>query len=134
VTTAYVDSSVLLTIALAQFGHDVLAERLAGFDKIYSSNLLEAEFTAALRREGAPDGGALTRRISWVLPDRALSQEIRTVMAGGYLRGADLWHLACALYLSPDPRELVFLTVDQQQAAIAAAVGFAGQDPWVSTG
>jgi hypothetical protein len=29
-----------------------------------------------------------------------------------------------ALYLSPDPRELVFLTIDRQQARVADALGF----------
>ncbi len=132
-TSVYVDSSVLLTIALTQPGHDTLAEHLAVFDRIYSSNLLEAEIASALHREGAPNDGALTRRISWVLPDRSLGPEIRAVLGTGYLRGADLWHLACALFLSPEPRELAFVTVDHQQAAVAAALGFPIDDPGVQT-
>ena len=127
-TIAYVDSSVLVTIGLAQLGHDALAERMAGFDEVYSSNLLEAEVASALHREGVPDDGSLTRRISWVLPDRRLNPEIRSVLVAGYLRGADLWHLACALYVSPDPRELAFLTMDRPQAAVAVALGFPGRE------
>lgn len=125
-TVAYVDTSCLVAVAFAEPGHEGLAARLAMIDRLHSSNLTEAELCAALSRKGAVDDGSVTRRISWVLPDRSLGPEIRSVLAAGYLRGADLWHLACALYLSPDPRELLFVTVDQQQAAVAAAMGFAG--------
>ncbi len=125
-TAAYVDSSVLVTIAFAQAGHAALAERLAGIDELYSANLLEAEVCAALHREGVADDGSITRRFSWVLPQRPLGPEIRSVLTAGYARGADLWHLACALYLSPDPRELPFLTFDERQAHVAAAIGFPG--------
>ena len=58
-------------------------------------------------------------------PDRALTVEIEAVLDAAHLRGAEAWHLACALYLSPDPRELAFLTMDRQQARVAAALGFA---------
>lgn len=125
----YVDSSCLVAIAFAVPGYERLAARLEAFDQIYSSNLLEAELRAALQREGIASDGAFLERISWVVPDRALSAEIGTVLAAGYLRGADLWHLACALFLSPEPRELPFLTVDRQQAAVAATIGFPEVDP-----
>lgn len=42
----------------------------------------------------------------------------------GYLRGADLWHVACALYLVEDAPELSFLTRDERQSAVAEALGF----------
>ena len=125
----YVDSSCLVAIAFAEPGYGALAARLEAFDQLYSSNLLEAELRAAFQREGVAGDGGLLERLSWVLPDRALGVEIRNVLAAGYLRGADLWHVACALYLSPDPRELAFLTVDQQQAEVAATVGFPGMEP-----
>ena len=128
----YVDSSCLVAVAFAEPGYEALVTRLEAFDGLYSSNLLEAELRAAFQREGVAGDGALLERLSWVLPDRALSVEIGNVLAAGYLRGADLWHVACALYLSPDPRELAFLTVDQQQAAVAAIIGFPGTDPEAS--
>jgi hypothetical protein len=56
-------------------------------------------------------------------PDRTLTAEIETVLDAGPVRGADAWHLACALYLSPAPRELAFLTMDRQQARVAEALG-----------
>ena len=42
----------------------------------------------------------------------------------GYLRGADLWHVATALYVSPQARNLSFATLDARQNAVAAALGF----------
>lgn len=126
----YVDSSSLVSVAFREPGHEVVVARLEALDLIVSSNLLEAELRAALAREGVTDERTILGRVSWLLPDRALSAEIGDVLAVGYLRGADLWHLACALYLSPDPRELTFVTLDQQQAAVALALGFrvAGPD------
>lgn len=120
----YVDTSYLVAIAFAEPAHQALVDRLEGLDLLYSSNLLEAELLAAFKREKVDDDGAILGRISWVLPDRPLSSEIRSVLSAGNLRGADLWHLACALYLSPDPRELAFLTVDRARAGVAAGMGF----------
>jgi hypothetical protein len=57
-------------------------------DLIVSSNLLEAEPRATLAREGVADEGTLLGRVSWLLPDRPLSAEIRDVLAAGPLRGA----------------------------------------------
>jgi predicted nucleic acid-binding protein len=124
VSTAYVDSSCLVAIALAEPGHEVVAARLGEFDRVVSSNLLEAEFLAALAREGVDYEQPVPGRMSWLTPDRPLSAEIRTTLAAGRLRGADLWHLSCALYLSPNPRELTFMTLDQHQAWVAASLGF----------
>lgn len=120
----YVDSSCLIAVAFGEPGYEAIVARIRDLDRIYSSNLLEAELRAAFRREGVADEIAFLGRLSWVLPDRRLSQEIGTVLATGYVRGADLWHLACALFLSPDPGELAFLTLDQRQGAIAAELGF----------
>jgi hypothetical protein len=119
----------LVAVAFGEPGYEALVARLESFDQLYSSNLLEAEVRAAFQREGVAVDGTLLERLSWVLPDRALSVEIGTVLEAGYLRGADLWHVACALFLSADPRELAFLTVDEQQAAVAATIGFPGTDP-----
>ena len=41
-----------------------------------------------------------------------------------FLRGADLWHLACACYLAPDPKDLDFLTANERQQEIAKELGF----------
>jgi hypothetical protein len=47
------------------------------------------------------------------------------LLDAGYVRGADCWHLATALYLAPDAGDLVFLTLDLRQRAVAKTLGFA---------
>lgn len=92
--------------------------------RLRSADLLEAELRAALRREDAPSDAPLLNRVSWVSPQRPLSSEITVILGAGRLRGADLWHLACALYLAPSPRDLSFLTLDTRQGAVAEKLGF----------
>lgn len=121
---AYVDTSALVAVAFDEPGSRELAGRLEAFDGLYSSNLLEAELRAAFLREGVAADADLLTWIDWVLPDRPLSREIGQAQAAGYVRGADLWHLACALYLADSPRDLAFVTLDGRQGEIAAALGF----------
>jgi predicted nucleic acid-binding protein len=128
-TIAFIDTSCLVAVAFSEPGHEAVASRLEGLDQVFASTLLEAELRAALRREGVDDDDRLLAGLSWVLPDRRLTQEIDAILDAGPLRGADAWHVACALYLSPDPRELRFLTLDERQGAVAAALGFPGLDP-----
>lgn len=123
-TVGYVDSSCLVAIAFAEPGHELVAAHLARHDQIVSSNLLEAEYRSALSREGVMPDGPVPGRISWAMPHRPLSPEIQAVLEAGQLRGADLWHLACALYISPDPHDLAFLTLNLHQAWVAASLGF----------
>ncbi|MBN2497874.1 MAG: PIN domain-containing protein [Deltaproteobacteria bacterium] len=123
---AYVDSSCLVSIAFSEPGSAALRRRLRGFDRLLSSGLLEAELRAVLAREGVEtDPKALLASLWWVHPDRPLSEEIDRVLACGSVRGADLWHLACALLLAADPAEIAFLTLDRRQAEIARHLGFA---------
>lgn len=122
---AYVDTSCLVAIALDEPGAGALAERLVAHDQLFSSNLLEAELRSALVREGIAEGGDdLLSWITWVMPNRPLSDELRQVMAQGRLKGADLWHLACALFLAKDSRELVLESLDKRQLTVGAALGF----------
>ena len=46
------------------------------------------------------------------------------VLETGYIRGADLGHLATALYISPEPHRMSFITFDQQQKTRATQLGF----------
>ena len=123
-SVAYVDTSAIVAIAFAEKGADSLATKLAGFSRLVSSNLLEAELRAACRREGQPAPVHLLARIGWILTHRPLSPEIKTALEAGRLRGADLWHVASALYAAPEPGALAFVTLDRQQAEVAAALGF----------
>jgi uncharacterized protein with PIN domain len=122
---AYVDSSCLVAIAFDEPGARKLAARLRRFDRLFSSNLLEAELRSALSREGV-DGRAqdLLSWIAWIYPNRPLTAEYARIAAAGFLKGADLWHLANALFLSPDAEDLSFLTLDTRQAEIAGRLGF----------
>jgi predicted nucleic acid-binding protein len=121
---AYVDTSVLVAILFDEPGGKAAATRLARYDEVFSSNLLEAELAAVCAREKAEMPVELRTSISWILPDRALSDEIAVTLAAGYVRGADLWHLACALYLAEDPGAIAFLTLDERQREVAKKMGF----------
>ena len=126
---AYVDTSCLVALAFGEPGAEQLARRLQTCQRLFACNLLEAEFRAALKRERiGQDGLRLLQGFTWILPDRSLGEEMSRVLAAGYLRGADLWHLACALYLEPQPRELAFYSLDKAQAAVARSLGFPGQE------
>lgn len=122
---AYVDTSCLVAIAFGERGGTALARRLAAFDTLVASNLLEAELRAAFHREDADGAEQWLDTISWVSPDRPLSAEIAAVLASGYAGGADCWHLAVALYLSPEPSDIHFVTLDARQGKVAKALGFA---------
>lgn len=75
-------------------------------------------------RERSASTPALFKGISWVIPDRPLHAEIARVLEAGYVRGADCWHLASALYLAREPEALIFLTLDMRQLAVARKLGF----------
>ena len=106
-------------------GYRSVLNLLGQYDRLFSSNLLEAELRSALRREAleAPDRGVLGH-IVWVLPNRPLAREIADVLEVGYLRGADLWHLACALYTRGGKQDLDLMTLDQRQRRVAQKLGF----------
>ena len=123
-TVAYVDTSCLVAIAFGENGAEALARRMEGYDQIVSSNLLEAEFRSVLAREEVDDDGGLLSGMSWIFPDRRLTSEFQRVLSCGRLRGADLWHVATALYLAEAPRDIHFLTVDSAQRGVAAELGF----------
>ena len=122
---AYVDTSCLVAIAFDEPGATRLATRLQRFDRLLASNLLEAELRSALRREGV--GGReipMLSWLTWIYPNRPLTAEFARITALGYLKGADLWHLANALFLAPDGKRLAFLTLDKRQRDVGAKLGF----------
>ena len=122
---AYIDTSCLLAIAVDEPGADKMVARLRRFDRLLSSNLLEAEVRAALAREGVrTDADRILSWVTWVHPNRPLTEECERIVSLGYLKGADLWHLACALFLDPSAEELAFLTLDRRQQERAEKLGF----------
>jgi predicted nucleic acid-binding protein len=122
---AYVDSSVIVAILLGERTATTFFLRLKRFDRVSASGLLDAELRSVCRRENRPVPMDLLREIEFAAPRRDLTPEIERVLSAGYVRGADCWHLATALYLSPDPSDLVFLTLDDRQREVAAVLGFA---------
>ena len=121
---AYVDTSALVAIVFGESGATATIRHLDACDELFSSNLMEAELRASLVRENVHAELEMLSWISWVLPDRPLTPEIERVLAAGYLRGADLWHVACALYLAEDPKDISFITLHRQQRAVARELGF----------
>ncbi len=122
--TAYVDTSALAAIVFGENAAEEMARRLGSFRRVLSSNLLEAELRAALAREDAAYSPSYVEQIDWIFPDRPLGPEMDTVLEVGYLKGADLWHVATALAAARDPREMSFITLDERQRAVAAELGF----------
>jgi len=122
---AYVDTSSLVRVVLQESGYEHTHERLSSYHTLLSSPLLEAEFLATLRREALSlTETRLPFPLTWVHPSRSIRAELEKVLSEGYVRGADLWHLATALYLAPNTGELVFVTEDLRQREVAAKLGF----------
>jgi len=125
VSWVYVDTSCLVAVALREANAARLGRVMRRAERLFSANLLEAEFRATMAREKIDAGvDDYLSWFSWVIPDRSLSAEIRIVLDEGCVRGADLWHLACALLLPAEPGELQFLTCDRHQGEVARALGF----------
>lgn len=123
-SVAYVDTSALVAIAFGERGGAAAARRLSGISRLLASNLLEAELRAAFVREGQEFEDGFISGIEWVLPDRTLAPEFTKVLDAGHLRGADLWHVAVALYVTVPGSGMSFITLDRRQRSVAAALGF----------
>ena len=123
-TAIFVDTSCLAAIVLDESDGAAVRQRVESCDQLLAANLLEAELRSVLRREEVATDHSILRRVSWVIPNRPLSREITTVLSAGPVRGADMWHLACALWVAGSPRDLPFVTLDHTQQAVARKLGF----------
>ena len=121
---AYVDSSVVVGIAFRDSGWSALEQRLSEYQDLLSSKLLEAEVRAAYARMDVDYDSRVLSGIRWVFPDRPLTRELETVLEAGFLRGADLWHIAAAVYIAPEMRDISFITLDVRQRIVAKTLGF----------
>jgi hypothetical protein len=124
VKAAYIDTSLVIGL---KFQKAVPATmHWVRRHKLYSSELLIAEVLAFGKREAISEDllREAIKGISWIVPEGSIAEQLRRVIGSGYARGADLWHLACACYLSPNPEELAFLTLDEPQRNLAAHIGF----------
>jgi hypothetical protein len=122
---AYVDSSCFLAIAFCEPGYQDVLLRLSKLDRLFASTFLETEVRAALAREGVEGSWRnLFSWVNWVFPDRRLTLELGRVLEVATPRGADLWHLTCALFLRSKIGDLGFLTLDGNQHSAAQKLGF----------
>lgn len=122
----YVDTSAIVAILFDEPGAKA-ARRLVARADVFSATLLEAEVSAVLRREALPAHFAddLLAGVSIVSPP-TVRAECARALARGYLRGADLLHVAVALSLVGEtpPAHLAFLSLDENQRHVAAKLGF----------
>ncbi len=126
-SVAYIDTSYLLSIIFGEPRAPALRTALRRYRTLLAGDLLVAEASSAAAREGIEPATILAaiEAVSIVLPDRTLERESAEVLAHGYLRGADLWHVACAMFVAgPARSELTFLTRDATQKRVARRVGF----------
>ena len=122
--TAFIDTSGLVSIAFNEPDAIEIARAMDSFDSLLASTLLEAELRAALKRENSNVVADILSGITWIHPDRPLSREITEVLKTGYLKGADAWHLAVALYSTDNPGDITFITLDERQREVAETLGF----------
>ena len=122
----YIDSSAVVGKLLGDGIHPALIKPDNKL-RLYSSPLLYSEVAAVARREGVAlkEVDIITRGIEWVIPASQLKHEVAQVLAVGYARGADLFHLATALWLAgSNVKELRFITLDVPQQELAGKLGF----------
>jgi len=121
---AYIDTSLLIGLKF-QGLPSATVRRIEKYE-LFSGELLVAEMLAFGTRESIPEDQLwdALKGLSRVIPEGSLVSELTLVAHSGYARGADLWHLACACYLSPIPGDLAFLTLDERQRELASRIGF----------
>ena len=115
---------MFVAFAFEEVGSESIHEWLNRYEGLMASNLVEAEVQAACHRENLALAPSFFGSINWELPRRPLSTEITRVLSAGYLTGADIWHVATALYYAADPQEVGFLTLDVRQRKVAESLGF----------
>lgn len=122
---AYLDTSLLIRLKFETPARKEI-RKVEQYEALFSSELLYAEAMAFGSREKLDASYVLQaiEGISWVLPDRPLASEMQEIIGYGYIRGADLWHLACAWFFCPNPAQMSFLTRDARQREIASKIGF----------
>lgn len=125
---AYVDTSVLVAMHFGQPGAGRISAFLRAQEELLSAAFTVAEFLSALKREGRPmhEGERILKRLALFAPDGPLRSECEEALTAGVLRGADLWHVACALALAGARarKALSFCTLDDAQGRVAGALGF----------
>jgi len=121
---AYIDTSLLIGLRFQKSAPATVRAVLQY--ELFASELLITEALAFGKRESIDPSliWEAFKGLSWIIPEGSIAKECHRVTQVGYARGADLWHLACACFLSPNPGDLTFLTLDERQRNLAAQLGF----------
>lgn len=121
----YIDTSVLVAMAFDDAGGAFIGRSVKTFDRLYSSTLLEAEFFSATNQENKlKDATRFIKPVRFCYPDTNLTQQLKQVLSHGQCDGSAAHHLACALYLFPNAKDVFFLSLHPNQSAVAAKLGF----------
>jgi prevent-host-death family protein len=104
------------------------ARMLRAHDQAFSVGLVVPEILSALKREERPlnEADRLLARLSLFFSDGSLKTECEEALSAGFLRGADLWHVATALAIAGRQRrkELLFATFDERRREVAKKLQF----------
>src|SRR3989338_1123815 len=121
----YVDTSVIVGMLFQQSLYQGMQARLQGM-QLFSHQLLVSELLAVGKRENVPVHTLIPacRSLNLVTEIAELENICTRILEMGYCRGADLHHLACACFLDPTGKDLLFATADHQQAKLAVQIGF----------
>ena len=122
-SVAYIDTSALVAVLFDEPEGGALGSRLDTFSHVVPRTCLKRKSGrsctgGACAQPGSSgryqvgSAGAPTRTRVYESPGSWLSPRRR------------LWHLATALYLAEDPKDISFLTRDRRQEAVASALGF----------
>jgi predicted nucleic acid-binding protein len=103
---AYVDTSALVAVHFGEPEAARVARSLRSCEQLLSATLVVAELLSTLAREGRSlaEADRVLRRLSLFSPEGPLRAECEEALSAAPLRGADLWHVAAALALSPGTR------------------------------
>lgn len=122
-SAAYLDSSALVKLAVTERESGALRRYVRTVERKTSSQLARVEVIRAVREHGASHirrAREILRRISFITIDDALLEHA-AMLDPPSLRTLDSIHLAAALSLGGDLRELV--TYDQRMIEGAHAIG-----------
>lgn len=125
---AYLDSSYILGILFREERYNAHQKRIKSLNHAVTSLFSQAEIMSSLKREAIEFDSfiQMADAIDWLLLGDRLDEELARVFAHGYLRGADAFHLATALWFvgDADTKDCAFLTLDKKQETVAKSLGF----------
>lgn len=124
----YLDTSAWIAWKFEQTGQNLFKRVSLAEDTVVSSTLLAAEYIAFLKRIEKLNVVRFEEElgfISWLYPASPLLDRCLEGVKDTALKGADLYHLATALWFTDGLNdEIEFLSCDIDQRRAAKALGF----------